>query len=202
MRSFIHYDWERVCFISGKLCKGQYWLNHSAACMSDIYIVKNSHHHRTVCHPFQRTNGCLTPPTHLPIVPWSGYSTMIAFNQQYIHQRESALAWSSPQGIPQASSSWEGSLINLAGMHQPSEKGAGGGVLRRGVCLWTQHYIVLLPLHSILHLSTTISSLSKVWHFIFSHSKPSTHTCSHNSWTIKQGMCVNQKNACAWAWQL
>ncbi len=168
--------------------------------MSDIYIVKNFHHHRTVCHPFQRMNGLLTPPTHLPIVPWSGYSTMIAFNQQYIHQRESALAWSSPQGIPQAGSSWEGSLINLAGMHQPSGK---VGVCGGGVCLWTQHYIVLLPLHSILHLSTTISSLSKVWHFNFSHSKPSTHTPVPTIPGLWNKECARtKKNACAGAWQL
>jgi len=143
------------------------------ACMSDISIFKKSHQYRTVCHPFLKTKSCLTPPTHLPIVLWPGYLTMIAFNQQYIHQHESALAWSSPQGIPQAGSCWEGSLINLAGMHQPSERGTGRG---RGACPWTQHYIVLLPLHSILHLSTTISSLFNVWHFIFSHSKPCTHT--------------------------
>lgn len=127
MCTFIRYDWERLCFISGKQNQCQYWLNHNAACMSDIYIFKKSHHYRTVCHPFLRMKCCLTPPTHLPIVLWPGYLTMIAFNQQYIHQHESALAWSSPQGIPQAGSSWEGSLINLAGMHQRSERGTGGG---------------------------------------------------------------------------
>lgn len=80
---------------------------------------------------------------------------MIAFNQQYIHQHESALAWSSPQGIPQAGSSWEGSLINLAGMHQRSERGTGGGGPVEGG----------MSLNTALHCSATFTFHSPPFHY-------------------------------------
>lgn len=168
--------------------------------MSDIYIVKNSHHHRTVCHPFQRMNGLLTPPTHLPIVPWSGYSTMIAFNQQCIHQLESALAWSSPQGIPQAGSSWEGFLINLAGMHQPSGKGGvcgGGFVSEHSTTLFCYLYIPF----STFPLQSPPSPKSDTLTFpILNHAH--THLFPQFLDYETRNVHEPKKNACAGAWQL
>lgn len=79
---------------------------------------------------------------------------MIAFNQQYIHQHESALAWSSPQGIPQAGSSWEGSLINLAGMHRQVKEALAGGSAEGG-----------LSLNTALHCSATFAFHSPPFHY-------------------------------------
>ncbi len=120
--------------------------------MSDIYIVKNFHTTGQFAIRFQRMNGLLTPPhafTHSPLIC---YSTMIAFNQQYIHQRESALAWSSPQGIPQAGSSW-GRLLNKPSRNASAEWKSGG--LRRGG----------LSLNTALHCSATFTFHSPPFHY-------------------------------------
>lgn len=130
------FDWVWVCFISGKPCQCQHWLTlNTAVCasvctcgslMSDAFgFVFLSNPTLDSLPSSPRTKPGPHPPRVCSPVPWSEYWTMIAFNQQCIHQPESPPAWSSPQGIPAACSSWGGSLINEAGMHQLSERGGG-----------------------------------------------------------------------------